>query len=148
MAKNYKLIPGENNNWEIAAFLLIDHLYIPNSKLSHIEFSRSDMHSSTKALDFIEKLLGAIGYVVDKTLSNSISSAITMLERNGYLICAEGDCRLTDDGFNRLQQIKDRYTENNIKAVGKNRKVFQVIENLDPETRQKVLKKFNELSVK
>ena len=27
MAKNYKLIPGENNNWEMASFLLIDHLY-------------------------------------------------------------------------------------------------------------------------
>ena len=24
MAKNYKLIPGETNNWEVAAFLLIE----------------------------------------------------------------------------------------------------------------------------
>ena len=54
MAKNYKLIPGETNNWEVAAFLLIDYLYISNFQLSHIEFTRSDMHSSAKALDFIE----------------------------------------------------------------------------------------------
>ena len=67
MAKNYKLIPGETNNWEVAAFLLIDYLYISNFQLSHIEFTRSDMHSSAKALDFIENLLGPIGYVVDNT---------------------------------------------------------------------------------
>ena len=61
MAKNYKLIPGETNNWEVAAFLLIDYLYISNFQLSHIEFTRSDMHSSAKALDFIENLLGPSG---------------------------------------------------------------------------------------
>ena len=95
MAKNYKLIPGETNNWEVAAFLLIDYLYISNFQLSHIEFTRSDMHSSAKALDFIENLLGPIGYVVDNTLSNSISSAVTRLEKKGYLKCWEGHCILT-----------------------------------------------------
>jgi hypothetical protein len=148
MAKNYKLIPGENNNWEVATFLLIDHLYIRNSQLSHVEFSRSDMHSSTRALDFIENLLGPIGYVVDKTLSNSISSAITRLEGKGYLICAEGGCTLTDDGFNRLQEIKDGYTKNSKEAVGKNRKGIQAFEKLDPKTRQKILEEFNELTEK
>ena len=34
MAKNYKLIPGETNNWEVAAFLLIDNLYISNFHLN------------------------------------------------------------------------------------------------------------------
>ena len=58
MAKNYKLIPGETNNWEVAAFLLIDYLYISNFQLSHIEFTRSDMHSSAKALDFIRPKRG------------------------------------------------------------------------------------------
>jgi hypothetical protein len=106
------------------------------------------MHSSTEALDFIENLLGPIGYVVDKTLSNSISSAITRLEEKGYLKCVEGGCVLTDDGLYRLQEIKDGYTQNDIEATGKNRKVFQALKNLDPETRQKVLKNFNELSSK
>ena len=148
MAKNYKLIPGETNNWEVAAFLLIDYLYISNFQLSHIEFTRSDMHSSAKALDFIENLLGPIGYVVDNTLSNSISSAVTRLEKKGYLKCWEGHCILTDDGLNRLKEIKEKYTRNDIEATWKNRKAFQAIKNLDPETRQKVLKIFNELSSK
>ena len=148
MAKNYKLIPGETNNWEVAAFLLIDYLYISNFQLSHIEFTRSDMHSSAKASDFIENLLGPIGYVVDNTLSNSISSAVTRLEKKGYLKCWEGHCILTDDGLNRLKEIKEKYTRNDIEATWKNRKAFQAIKNLDPETRQKVLKIFNELSSK
>ena len=117
-------------------------------QLSHIEFTRSDMHSSAKALDFIENLLGPIGYVVDNTLSNSISSAVTRLEKKGYLKCWEGHCILTDDGLNRLKEIKEKYTRNDIEATWKNRKAFQAIKNLDPETRQKVLKIFNELSSK
>jgi hypothetical protein len=120
MAKHYKLIPGENNNWEVAAFLLIDHLYTTSSRISHIEFSRTDMHSSTNALNFVEKLLGPIGYVVDKTLSNSISSAITRLEQKGYLKCGDGQCLLTDDGYNRFQEIKDKYIKNNLEAIGEN----------------------------
>ena len=139
MAKHHRLIPGENNNWEVASFLLIDHLYKTSAKISHIEFTRADMHSSIKALNFIENLLGPIGHVVDKTLSNSISSAITRLEQRGYLICEGGECFLTKDGFNRLQEVKEKYEKNNEEPIGAYGKAFQALNNLDPETRKKVL---------
>ncbi len=148
MAKNYKLIPGENNNWEVASFLLIDHLYVSNYRISNIEFPRPDICSSTEALSFIENLLGPIGYVVDKTLSNSISSAITRLEQEGYLKCDNGECILTNSGLNRLREIKDNYKENNEEAIGNNRKVFQALKSLDSETRKIVLRNYNELSSK
>ena len=143
MTKHRRLIPGENNNWEVAAFLLIDYLYIANSQMSHIEFLRADMHSSIKALSFIENLLGPAGHVVDKTLSNSISSAITRLEQKGYLICEDGECILTNDGFDRLQKVKDKYDKNHEEPIGPYGKVLQALESLDPETREKVLESMN-----
>lgn len=139
MAKHHRLIPGENNNWEVAAFLLIDHLYLSSSKISHFEFSRADMHSSTNALNFIEKLLGPAGHVVDKTLSNSISSAITRLEQKGYLECEDGECILTNDGFNRLQDVKAKYDKNNEEPIGAYAKARQALNNLEPEIRKKIL---------
>ncbi len=142
MAKHHRLIPGENNNWEVASLLLIDYLYALNSQMSHIEFSRADMHSSTRALNFIENLLGPAGHVVDKTLSNSISSAITRLEQKGYLRCVDGECTLTNDGFQRLQQIKDKYDKNNEEPIGAFGKAVQALDNLDPEIRKEVLENF------
>lgn len=134
MAKNYRLIPGENNNWEVALFLLIDNLFIPNSQISRIEFTRSDMHSSTKALNFIENLLGPLGYVVHKTLSNSISSAITRLEQAGYVNCYEdGQCLLTNDGYKRLQEIKKRHLNNEKEPIGMNKLIVQAVKNLKPK---------------
>ena len=146
MAKNFSLIPGENNNWEVAAFLLIDHLYVSNSRITRIEFSRTDMHSSIIALNFIENLLGPIGYVVNKTLSNSISSAITRLERDGYLKCEDGQCILANNGIKRLHIIKEKYAKTKKEPIGVNKEVFQALLNLDPETRKTVLKKYYELS--
>lgn len=146
MAKNYKLIPGENNNWEVAIFLLINHLFRISSKKPNIIFSRTDLHSSTSALDFIEKLLGPIGYVVNKTLNNSISSAITRLEQKGYLRCDYGDCTLTDAGFSRLCEITDKYVKDNEEPIGKNQIAFQALKNLDPEIRNAVIKNYKRLS--
>lgn len=148
MAKHHRLIPGENNNWEVASFLLIDHLNAINSQMSHIEFTRTDMHSSTKALNFIENLLGPAGHVVDKTLSNSISSAITRLEQKGYLICEEGECILTNNGINRLVEIKEKYDKSNEEPIGAYGKAFQVLKNLDPETRKKVLEHMTTVPLK
>jgi len=148
MAKYHRLIIGENNNWEVASFILIDHLYKKNAQISHIQFTRSDMHSSIKALNFIENLLGPAGHVVDKTLSNSISSAITRLEKKGYLICEDGECILTKDGLNRLQEVKEKYDKNNEEPIGAYGKAFQVLNNLDPETRKKVLKNMGEFPSK
>jgi len=148
MAKNYELIPGERNNWEVSIFLLIDYFYVSSSRMPHISFTRTDIHSSIKSLNFIEKLLGPLGYVVDKTLSNSMSSAITRLDQKGYLKCEDGECILTNEGVNRLQEIKDKYEKNNEVAIGKNRKVFDALKSLDPETRKTVIEKFDELSSK
>ena len=139
MAKHHRLIPGKNNNWEVASFLLIDYLYTANCQISHIEFSRTDMHSSTKALNFIENLLGPAGHVVDKTLSNSISSAITRLEQKGYLICENGECILTNNGLNRLQEVREKYDKNNEEPIGAYGKALQALNTLDPEIRKKVL---------
>lgn len=145
MAKYFRLIPGENNNWEVASFLLINYLYTANSQTSHIEFSRTDMHSSTKALNFIESLLGPAGHVVNKTLSNSISSAITKLEQKGYLICEDGECFLTNDGFKRLQEIRDKYDKKNEEPIGAYGKAIQAVNCIeDPETRKRILENMNE----
>ncbi|MCG8638408.1 MAG: hypothetical protein MI862_01670 [Desulfobacterales bacterium] len=148
MAKNVRLIPGENNNWEVASFLLIDHLYSSNSIISHIQFSRKDMHSSINALNFIENLLGPIGYVVNRTLSNSISSAITRLEREGYIDCYDGECILTKKGIKKLQEITEKYAETKEEPIGLNKMVFKALESLDPETRKTVLKKYYESAAK
>ena len=148
MAKNYQLIPGESNNWEVASFLLINHLYVSSLRISHIKFSRPDICSSIEALSFIENLLGPIGYVVDRTLSNSISSAVTRLEQKGYLNCRDGECILTNEGLKRLQEIKNKYSENCVEATGKNRKIFEALKNLDPKKREKVLRNYNNLSSK
>ncbi len=152
MAKNYKLIPNENNNWEVASFLLIDHLYVLSSKISHVEFTRADMHSSIKVLNFIENLLGPLDYVVDKTLSNSISSAITRLEGEGYLKCDDGHCFLTNHGIERLKEIKDKYTKNDIEPIGINKykvevskeaeKAIEESEHLTEEQKKEILKNF------
>lgn len=141
MAKNYKLIPGENSNWEVASFLLIDHLYISSTRISHIEFSRTDMHSSTAALNFIEKLLGSINYVVNKTLNNSISSAITRLEEKKYLNCEAGECILTNKGFNRLQEIKAKYEEGNRVPIGKIKEAFNSLSNLSENDLKDLIEK-------
>ncbi|TKB05687.1 hypothetical protein [Desulforhopalus sp. IMCC35007] len=146
MAKNYELIPGEKNNWEVAVFLLIDHLFKINSEKPEITFSRTDLHSTTSALYFIKNLLGPLGYVVDKTLNNSISSAVTRTEQKGYLRCLYEECSLTGLGFSRLCVIKGKYEKNNEQPIGKNQLAFQVIKNLDSETRAAVLKYFKEFT--
>lgn len=142
MAKHTLLIPGEKSNWEVAAFLLIDYLYVGDSQMSHIEFLRAD-HASIKALNFIENLLGPAGHVVDKTLCNSISSAFTKLEEKGYLVCEAGECILTNDGFNRLKEVKNKYDKNKSEPIGARGKALQALKNLDPEIRKKVLESFN-----
>lgn len=147
MAKHTLLIPGEKSNWEVAAFLLIDYLYVGNSQISHIEFLRAD-HASIKALTFVENLLGPVGHVVDKTLSNSISSAFTNLEQKGYLVCEDGECILTNDGFIRLQEVKDKYDKNNTEPIGAYGKALQALKGLDPEIQKKVLKNLNEFPSK
>jgi hypothetical protein len=142
MTKHTLLIPGEKSNWEVAAFLLIDYLYVKNSQISHIKFLRAD-HASIKALTFIENLLDPVGHVVDKTLNNSISSAFTNLEQKGYLVCEDGECILTNDGFNRLQEIKSKYDKNNSEPIGAYGKALQALKSLDPEIQKNILEKFN-----
>ena len=146
MAKNYELIPGEKNNWEVAVFLLIDHLFKISSENPKITFSRMDLHSTTSALCFIENLLGPLGYVVNKTLNNSISSAVTKIEQKDYLHSLYGECSLTDSGFSRLCEIMGKYEKNNEQPIGKYQLAFQALKNLDSETRAAVLKNFKEMT--
>ena len=139
MAKHYRLIPDESSNWEVAAFLLIDHLHMPNARLPSITFSRIDMHSSIKSLGFIEKLLSPIGYEVNKTLDKSISSAITRLENKGYLKCDDGQCILTNEGFDRLQEIKAKYEEGNRVTIGKTKEITEVLKNLSTDEQKRIM---------
>jgi len=141
MAKHFRLIPDESSNWEVAAFLLIDHLYMPNERLTNNEFSRTDMHSSIKSLDFIEKLLGSIDYEVKKTLNNSISSAITRLEDKGYVKCEDGYCTLTSEGFNRLKEIKYKYKKSDRKPIGKTKEFTDAFKNLSADEQKKLIEK-------
>lgn len=128
MAKNYKLIPDENSNWEVAIFLLIDHLY-PNIGVGH-SFSRSTLCTSIPALTFIEKLLGSINYEVSKTLENSISSAITRIDRADFIHCLDHQCKLTKTGSERLIEIRAKYAEASQVPVGKTKKLHDNIEAL------------------
>ena len=123
-----------------------------SSKISHVEFTRADMHSSIRALNFIENLLGPLDYVVDRTLSNSISSAITRLEGEGYLKCDDGYCFLTNHGIERLKEIKDKYTKNDIEPIGINKykveasieaeKAIEESQHLTEEQKKEILKNF------
>jgi hypothetical protein len=109
MAKNYKLIPEEKNNWEVATFLLIDHIH-PRI-LAGNKFSRASLCTSSNGIDFIYKLLGPIGYEVNKTLVNSIASAVSTAVKKGYLECHDGECQLTKTGYSRMHGLKTRYSE-------------------------------------
>ncbi len=141
MAKNIRLIPDESSNWEVAVFLLIDYCFKPNPSLPSLKYSRTDIHSSIKSLNFIEKLLGSIGYEVKKTLSNSISSAITSLEKNGYIICDDGQCILTEKGFSRLQEIKTKYDEKKKVPIGKTKEMIKALQNCSIDEVERLLQK-------
>jgi len=84
--------------------------------------------------------------VVNKTLNNSISSAVTRIEQKGYLHCLYGECSLTDSGFSRLCEIMSKYEKNNEQPIGKYQLAFQALKNLDFETRATVLKNFKEMT--
>lgn len=128
MAKNFKLIPDENSNWEVAIFLLIDHIN-PGCSTGHY-FSISTLHSSTSSMTFIEKLLGPINYEVSKTLTNSISSAITRIKKAGYITCSDSQCALTKSGYNRLVEIRTKFNKASRVPVGKTKKVADIIDTL------------------
>lgn len=116
MAKHYELIVGEKSNWEVAIFLLIDHVH-PGIRAGNW-FSRSSLTTSTSGVDFIYKLLGSINYVVNNTLENSISSAITSLVNKKYIELSQGDCRLTNSGLNRMHDFMKRFESEKIFAIG------------------------------
>jgi len=138
MAKHHKLIPDEGSNWEVAAFLLIDHLYVTDPQMSHIRFTRADAHTSTAALTFIDKLLRPMGHELDNTPSNSISSAITRLEQDGYLTYDGDDCVLTSEGRDRLQEIVAKYDEDNHQAINMEGEVIDYLNNMSPEEEAKL----------
>jgi len=144
MAKYAQLIRGDDKNWEVAAFLLIDRLYVSSLQTSRIEFSRIDMHSSTRSLNFIEELLGPIGYVVDNTLSNSISSAITRLEQDGYMKREDDQCILTNTGLKRLAEIKSKYKKGNEEPIGSHAAEAKAFKAIREEAEAKAFKAIRE----
>lgn len=139
MAKYYQLIEDENNNWEVAIFLLIDHLH-PEIEVNN-RFSRTGMTSTFKALKFIENLLGPIGYQVNNTLENSISSAITKVVKIGYLNCIDGQCTLTQKGFLRLKTINAKYLAGKRNPIGIVKSLTKKINNLPKNKLQDLIKK-------
>lgn len=141
MAKNIALIPGERSNWEIAFFLLIDKM-VPFLK-PHTTFSRQTI-VGTSGMNFLHKLLGSIGYEVNKTLENSLQGTInTMVKKRGFLISdGFGDYTLTKKGYERLKEIRKTYNPQRKEAIGITGKAIMAIESLPKEMGEKVIREF------
>jgi len=84
MAKHFKLILGENSNWEVAFFLLIDK-FVPSLK-SETVFSRQNIVGSS-GMNFLHNLLSPIGYEVNKTLENTLQGTINNMVKKRSTYC-------------------------------------------------------------
>lgn len=126
MAKNFELIPGERRNWEIAIFLLIDHVN-PGIR-SGQRFSRTGISSTMRSLQFIRNLLEPIGYEVNNTLSASISSAMTKIRDLGYVEYVGNECMLTESGFKRLSEIINKFANSKKVPIGKEKVAHDMAE--------------------
>jgi len=142
MAKNYELIPGERRNWEVAIFLLIDHLY-PGIGVG-MPISRTNLTSSLKAIEFIESKLGKIGYEVNKTLENSISSTITRAMQDNYIDCSDGDCFLTKKGIARLKEIIFKSASAKQAPVGKTKDITDTLNSLSEKQLNELVNSLSE----
>lgn len=136
MAKNFQLIEGRDDNWRVAIFLLINHLH-PEIQAGNW-FSRTTMTSTFRALKFIENLLGQIGYEVNNTLENSISSAITKMVKSGDFMCVEGQCKLTLSGFNEFKTTIVAYIKNEKYPVGKMKHISEMLSTLSENEINKI----------
>jgi predicted transcriptional regulator len=95
-------------------------------------------------MTFIHKILGSIGYAVNKTLENSLQGTINnMVKKKGFLLSnGAGDYTLTKKGYERLKEIRENYNPQQKKAIGITGKAIMAIESLPKEIREKVMKDF------
>jgi len=141
MAKNIALIPGENSNWEVVFFLVVDKM-VPFLKPNDV-FQRQDIVSEA-GMNFIHNILGSIGYAVNKTLENSLQGTInSMVKKKGFLLSnGAGDYTLTKKGYERLKEIRENYNPQQKEAIGFTGKAIMAIESLPKEIREKVMREF------
>ena len=142
MAKHFKLILGENSNWEVAFFLLIDK-FVPSLK-SETVFSRQNIVGSS-GMNFLHNLLSPIGYEVNKTLENTLQGTINnMVKKKKYILSnGYGEYTLTEIGYNRLIEIQKKYDSKQKQAIGATGKALLTLEFIpDKEIREKVLRDF------
>jgi DNA-binding PadR family transcriptional regulator len=130
MAKNIALIPGERSNWEIAFFLLIDAM-VPFLK-PNMNFDRQDIVSEA-GMSFLHNLLGSIGYEVNKTLEHSLQGTINTMVKKRYIISDFGRYTLTPKGYERLNEIRDKYNTEKKEYIGKLKDSIDWVESLSEE---------------
>jgi len=142
MAKNFELIEGEKSNWEIIFFLLIDKLYrqLKPGDIIH----RQDLIGRA-GMNFICDHLGEVKYKTDKSLENRFQGTInTMVKKKNICTVVAGTYELTNKGHERLIEIREAYDPEEKTAIGPTAMAMKVIENLDEETKKKILKTFME----
>jgi len=130
MAKNVALIPGERSNWEVAFFLLIDEM-VPFLK-PNMNFDRQDIVSGS-GMNFLHKLLGSIGYEVNKTLEHSLQGTINTMRKKDYIYSDFGRYTLTPKGYERLIEIRDKYNTEKKEYIGKLKASMDWIDSLSEE---------------
>jgi len=142
MAKNSEMIRGEQANWEVMFFRLIDKMvpYLKPGAVIH----RSEL-VSTEGMDFVCKELGRLGYVVNKTPQNTLQTTIgTMVRKEFILTDGAGTYTLTEKGYKRLLEIRENYDPEKENPIGPKGFAMKALENLDPKMREKILRNFRE----
>jgi hypothetical protein len=127
MAKNIALIPGEKSNWEVVFFLVVDKM-VPFLKPNDV-FQRQDIVSEV-GMSFIHKILGSIGYEVNKTLENSLQGTINRMVKKKYIIADFGEYRITLEGHARLCEIREKYYPENQAYIGELKQNIEYFESL------------------
>lgn len=131
MAKNQALIANEKSNWEVAFFLLIDKM-IPFLK-PNVNFDRQDI-VCTSGMNFLHKLLGSIGYEVNKTLEHSLQGTINTMRKKDYILSNyQGNYTLTEKGYDRLHEIRGKFNVEKKEYIGKLKESINFVNSLPEE---------------
>lgn len=140
MAKNSEMIRGEKANWEVMFFRLIDKM-VPCLKPG--AFIHRYELVSTEGMDFVRKELGRFGYVVNKTLENTLQTTIgTMVKKEFILTDGAGTYTLTKKGYKRLLEILENYDPEKENPIGPYGLAIKALDNLDPKNKEEVLMNF------
>ncbi|MCP3888829.1 MAG: hypothetical protein GY702_08125 [Desulfobulbaceae bacterium] len=136
MAKNIALIPGEQSNWEVVFFLLVDNM-IPFLKSNDV-FQRQDIVSKA-GMSFIYRTLGSIGYEVNKTLENSLQGTINRMVNKKYILADFGEYTLTLKGHIRLCEIRDKYCPEGKEYIGQLKENIEYFDSLSEARCEEIL---------